>query len=48
MNGLTTEVIKNLVLAGVGKVTLMDDHVVMKQDVRTQFFLRASDVGQKV
>lgn len=42
MDGLTNEVAKNLVLGGVGSVTLVDDVVVTAADVARQFFLHGS------
>jgi ubiquitin-like 1-activating enzyme E1 A len=39
---------KNLVLAGVQSVTLVDDGVVTEDDLTAHFFLAESDVGIKV
>ena len=47
LNGLATEVIKNLVLAGIGKLTMLDDSHVSK-DIGCQFFSRIEDVGFKL
>ena len=48
MTGLTNEVVKNLVLAGLGGVCLMDAQTTSEKHVREQFFLRASDTGKPV
>ncbi|KAK4051645.1 E1 ubiquitin-activating protein aos1 [Microbotryomycetes sp. JL201] len=45
--GTSAEVVKNIVLAGVGSVTLLDSHTVDVQDLGANFFLRVEDVGQK-
>lgn len=45
LGGLAVEVVKNLVLAGVGHVTLQDSEKVAKSDLETNFFLREEDVG---
>lgn len=46
MNGLANEVIKNLVLAGIGNINLLSDEVV--SDVGCQFFTRKEDTGYKL
>lgn len=46
LSGTSAEVCKNLVLGGVGAVTLMDDAVVKEADLRVNFFLTPSDVGK--
>lgn len=46
--GVGTEVVKTLVLAGVGAVTLLDERDVAVADLGSNFFLRQDDVGQKV
>lgn len=48
VSGLTNEVCKNLVLAGIGAVTVADEGVVSASDVSTQFFLREEDIGKNV
>ncbi|KAM0789682.1 hypothetical protein ACM66B_006544 [Microbotryomycetes sp. NB124-2] len=45
--GVSAEVVKNIVLAGVGSVTLLDDKTVSMVDLGANFFLRTDDVGQK-
>lgn len=42
---LANEVIKNLVLAGVGAVTLLDDQVVSEHDLGAQFLISEGDLG---
>ncbi|KAI8812844.1 hypothetical protein BJ742DRAFT_673247 [Cladochytrium replicatum] len=46
LNGVNTEVVKNLVLAGVGSVVVADHEIVREQDLGAQFFLTADDVGK--
>ena len=48
MRGLATEVCKNIVLAGIGQLTILDDADVTEEDLGCGFFLREEDVGQKV
>ncbi|KAJ2077817.1 hypothetical protein H4R24_004893 [Coemansia sp. RSA 988] len=43
---LASESLKNLVLPGIGEFTVVDDATVGEQDVRTNFFVRTTDVGQ--
>ncbi|RKO82838.1 hypothetical protein BDK51DRAFT_23854, partial [Blyttiomyces helicus] len=45
-NGLSNELCKNIVLAGVGAVTLVDAGKVEGKDLGSQFFLREEDVGK--
>src|SRR3569833_2053 len=46
MRGLGNEVAKNLVLAGIGSLTMVDPEVVTEADLGAQFFLTADDVGK--
>jgi ubiquitin-like 1-activating enzyme E1 A len=46
--GVAAEIAKNVVLAGVGNVTLLDDKAVTEEDLGANFFLRENEVGQKV
>ncbi|KAF4123176.1 ubiquitin-like 1-activating enzyme E1 A [Geosmithia morbida] len=49
IKALASEVAKNLVLAGVGSITILDDSAVTEADVGAQFFLSEADgnlVGQ--
>ena len=48
LRGTATEVIKNIVLAGIGKLVIIDDEVVSEEDLGAGFFFRDEDVGQKV
>lgn len=48
IRGLATEVIKNIVLAGVGKLIMADNEDVKEEDLGTGFFFRDEDVGRKV
>ncbi|KAJ1776683.1 hypothetical protein LPJ54_002912 [Coemansia sp. RSA 1824] len=43
---LASESLKNLVLPGIGEFIVVDDALVSEADVRTNFFVRASDVGE--
>eukprot|EP00465_Bigelowiella_longifila_P002518 CAMPEP_0185276996 /NCGR_PEP_ID=MMETSP1359-20130426/57547_1 /TAXON_ID=552665 /ORGANISM="Bigelowiella longifila, Strain CCMP242" /LENGTH=347 /DNA_ID=CAMNT_0027870911 /DNA_START=1 /DNA_END=1044 /DNA_ORIENTATION=+ len=45
-SGLATEIIKNLVLAGVGELTILDDAVATKLDLESNFFLTKDDIGK--
>src|SRR5262245_15501331 len=46
--GIHAEVCKNLVLAGVGAVTIMDDTIVEPHHLSAQFFLREEDIKKEV
>ncbi|KAL0491076.1 ubiquitin-like 1-activating enzyme E1 [Acrasis kona] len=46
IRGLSAEVCKNIVLAGVGHVCIMDKDVVTYQDLGAQFFIEEKDVGK--
>ena len=46
--GVAAEIVKNIVLAGVGTVTLLDEAAVEEPDLGANFFLRETDIGQKV
>lgn len=48
LGGVATEAIKNVVLAGIGKLIIVDDETVREEDLGAGFFLRDSDVGRKV
>ncbi len=48
LRGTATEVIKNIVLAGIGKLVMVDDGDVAEEDLGSGFFFRDQDVGQKV
>lgn len=48
LRGIATEVIKNVVLAGIGKLIIVDDENVSEEDLGAGFFYRDGDVGLKV
>jgi molybdopterin/thiamine biosynthesis adenylyltransferase len=48
LKGVATEVIKNIVLAGVGRLIVADDEDVSEEDLGAGFFFREEDVGKKV
>ena len=48
LKGVATETIKNIVLAGIGKLIIVDDQVVSEEDLGAGFFFRDEEVGQKV
>ena len=48
LRGLASEVCKNIVLAGIGKLTILDDAELVEEDLGSGFFFRDEDVGQKV
>ncbi|KZW03241.1 hypothetical protein EXIGLDRAFT_712313 [Exidia glandulosa HHB12029] len=47
LNGVATEVIKNIVLAGIGRLVVVDPAVVRPEDLGASFFYRDQDVGSK-
>ncbi|KAG0139154.1 hypothetical protein CROQUDRAFT_111731 [Cronartium quercuum f. sp. fusiforme G11] len=44
--GITSESCKNIVLAGVGSITILDDQLVTVQDLGAGFFFRDDDIGK--
>ncbi|KAF2652347.1 hypothetical protein K491DRAFT_695667 [Lophiostoma macrostomum CBS 122681] len=46
IRALASEVAKNLVLAGIGSITLADHEVVTEDDLGAQFFISEADVGK--
>lgn len=48
MKGLSAEIAKNIVLAGAGSVTIVDENKVTVPDLGANFFLREEDVGKPV
>ncbi|KAF2012772.1 hypothetical protein BU24DRAFT_374542 [Aaosphaeria arxii CBS 175.79] len=46
IKALANEVAKNLVLAGIGSITLADHEVVTEDDLGAQFFVSEADVGK--
>lgn len=47
LRGITSEVCKNIVLAGVGSITILDDQVVSPEDLGAGIFFREEDIGEK-
>ncbi|KAL8791391.1 MAG: hypothetical protein Q9213_000007 [Squamulea squamosa] len=45
MKALANEIAKNLVLAGIGSLTILDDHLVTEEDLGSQFFVSELHVG---
>lgn len=48
LKGVATEAIKNIVLAGIGKLIVVDPDDVAEGDLGAGFFFRDEDVGKKV
>lgn len=48
LRALGTEIAKNLVLAGISSLTIIDDEPVTEEDLGAQYFLREEDVGKPV
>lgn len=48
MRAIANEIAKNLVLSGIGALTLQDDQVVGEDDLGAQFLVSDADVGKKV
>jgi ubiquitin-like 1-activating enzyme E1 A len=48
LRGTATETIKNIVLAGIGKLVIVDDERVSEEDLGAGFFFRDEDVSKKV
>jgi ubiquitin-like 1-activating enzyme E1 A len=48
IRGLSNEVCKNLVLAGVGSITIIDHNIVMEEDLGAQFLITEQDLGKNV
>ncbi|KAI0377820.1 hypothetical protein F5Y04DRAFT_170015 [Hypomontagnella monticulosa] len=46
MKALANEIAKNLVLAGIGSLTVVDDQIVTEADLGAQFFLSKENIGQ--
>ena len=45
---LANEVAKNLVLAGISSLTIVDHENVSEDDLCSQFFISEADIGKKV
>ena len=48
IKALANEVAKNLVLAGIGSLTIIDNEAVTDDDLGSQFFVSEADVGKSV
>lgn len=48
LRALGTEIAKNLTLAGISSLTIVDDEPVTEEDLGSQFFVREEDVGKPV
>lgn len=48
LRALGTEIAKNLTLAGISSLTIVDSEVVTEEDLGAQFFLREHDLGKPV
>ncbi len=48
LKGVATEAIKNIVLAGIGKLIVLDADNVSEEDLGAGFFFRDEDVGKRV
>ncbi|EMC96878.1 hypothetical protein BAUCODRAFT_54821, partial [Baudoinia panamericana UAMH 10762] len=46
LRALGTEIAKNLTLAGISSLTIIDDEPVAEEDLGAQFFLREEDIGK--
>ena len=42
----TSEILKNLILSGVGEVTIVDDSKITSEDLKDNFFVDADDIGK--
>ncbi|CAG7846537.1 SubName: Full=Related to AOS1 protein {ECO:0000313/EMBL:CCA67832.1} [Serendipita indica DSM 11827] len=47
LRGVATETIKNIVLAGIGKLIVIDDAIVQPEDLNAGFFFRDEDINAK-
>ena len=45
-SGAGTETLKNLILPGIGACTIVDGGVVKESDLRSNFFVRGTDIGK--
>jgi ubiquitin-like 1-activating enzyme E1 A len=48
LRGVATEAIKNIVLAGIGKLIIVDNELVAEADLGCGFFFSEDNVGQQV
>ena len=45
-DSLSSEILKNLILSGVGEVTIIDNAKITKEDIKTNFFIDLNDIGK--
>jgi molybdopterin/thiamine biosynthesis adenylyltransferase len=48
MKALANEIAKNLVLAGIGSLTIQDEQAVVDDDLGAQFFISEQSIGLNV
>jgi ubiquitin-like 1-activating enzyme E1 A len=48
IEGVATETIKNIVLSGIGTLTIVDGKNVAEEDLSSGFFYREEDIGKRV
>ena len=48
IKALANEIAKNLVLAGIGGLTVVDHEAVTEEDLFSQFFVTEGDIGKNV
>lgn len=48
LRALGTEIAKNLTLAGISSLTIIDDEKITEEDLGAQYFVREEDVGKPV
>jgi len=48
MRAIANEIAKNLVLAGIGSLTVLDPDVVAEDDPASQFFIQEEHIGMNV
>ena len=48
MRAIANEIAKNLVLSGIGSLTVQDDQLVVEEDLGAQFLVSDEDVGRNV
>jgi len=48
LRALGTEIAKNLTLAGINSLTIIDDEPVSEEDLGSQYFVREEDIGRPV
>eukprot|EP00041_Stephanoeca_diplocostata_P033948 m.1137339 g.1137339 ORF g.1137339 m.1137339 type:complete len:354 (+) comp24435_c0_seq16:194-1255(+) len=47
-SGVAAELCKNIVLSGIGSLTLLDNNIVSPRHLASQFFLSESDIGKNI